>query len=276
MTGKGLLMFFMVGMVLSIGMSGIAHAIESDYPINGSVIDNVTYGTVEDTDTSLSVTITLDADMAGVTLPVGGVVTVTGVDSSNLAATATATITNTNGISILSTDLELTGTVDLSGLDYSSGDTISVVVDGTIDDGVTTDRDNYGGDTGTTITISVPTECGYENLPDIVYNAGSKGDSDTQTWSPTITDTSAYDQPDTVTFTVGDWFNGNDKAVDNSKTTIDDVSVDVNDQIVVTSVDSTTTFDFATTLDFVSDNAYAQSIGQTLQQTTTVAYSCSP
>ena len=280
MIRKQLPMFFMAAVVMSIGMSGITHAnLDSTAIISGSLIDDTSYSeSITESSTTFDVIISLSSDVVNSNLAVGGVVTITGVDTNGNTAIATANITNTAGNQLGYNDFTITGTVNLSGLDYSDGDSLTIEIEPTRDGGVTTlDVSVGGGVLSDIIVVTDDSICEYENLPGINYGEQARDvTSDAQIWGPSISNSTAYTQPHTVNFDV-DHFrtDSGNNILSNYRTSINGTAPTSSDSVVtITGVDASTVFEFITTFQFGSSNTYVNNIGNTLSQTIELSYLC--
>lgn len=123
------------------------------------------------------------------------------------------------------------------------------------------------------VAVTAELNCAFTTTPRITYADMSRDQSDKQTWSPSVNSTINL-VPTSSEFTPGDWMNGNDAVVNSQFTTIDGLDA-VNGTTTVDNISSPYSFEFETTLDFISNSAYAKSIGKTITQATVVTPDCS-
>lgn len=121
----------------------------------------------------------------------------------------------------------------------------------------------------------VPAVCGYETTPSLDYGSMKSGQTQLESFIPTITDVEAFLQPSAMNFKVGSFSTSDGlNVVDATNTSINEIVGGNPGGIDITGIDTDTTFVFKTTLNFVDTTAYLNSIGQTITQTTTFTPTC--
>jgi len=260
----------MAAMVLSVGVSGIAHAEEITGNITAGTINIISGATVDYIavdDTTITVNLTFDSSIvdANESEIVGAQITVKQGTATDVVDTI---LTTGSGI-----PATLSGDVDISTLDTSSTSVDAITVDVVGYANGADDATLYGVSSTITSSVNLPPTCGYDGLPNIDYGTVARdAASNTIDWTPTAS--AAKIQPTDVEFAFANWQNAiNTEVIDKQYTTINGTSGDTTD-ISYTGVESGDVWQFVTTLTFDSLGDYIRNIGQPLTQTVTITTEC--